>query len=91
MALFALGCFLEPVQIINDMGSSPFFKFWDKISYAHYMVHYFILIAIEKLFPIYLPGNDFGLIIAMLIITVLPLPLSVLVNKHIEEPASLKA
>jgi hypothetical protein len=27
----------------------------------------------------------------MLIITVLPLPLSVLVNKHIEEPASLKA
>ena len=88
-SFFMLGCLLEPIEIVTKMGQSSFFRFWDKISYAQYMTHYLFFAITFRLYPMFLPVNFIGLILAILIVTIVPVPFSIMLNKYIELPAAL--
>lgn len=90
LSFYILGCILEPNQFVNKLGNSGFFKFWNKLSYTHFMTHYFLLYAIDHYWGILFrtfPCNFLGYIFNTMLLVIVPIPLSLLVIKYIEQPA----
>jgi hypothetical protein len=90
VSFFILGCILEPIDLIDIVSKSKFFNFWQRLSYSHFMTHFYLFTVIYDEFKwVYsiFPVNIFGLVFNSLILICLPIPLSILVNKYVEEPA----
>lgn len=64
---------------------NPFTKFVGKISYSLYLMHFFIMITMDRM-HIRLPQNGFGLVIAFGLILGTSIPICFLTFRYIEEP-----
>lgn len=90
LSFFIFGCLLEPIDFVSKLGNTRFFDFWNKLSYSHFMTHYFLFSSIFIYCPwVYsiFPANFLGLLFNSTMIICIPIPLSLLVIKYVEQPA----
>jgi len=76
-----VGLSVQPLPLLVN----PFTRFIGKISYSIYLMHFFVLFAIDRL-HFRMPPNAFGFALAYLLILAASIPLCVLTFKYIEEP-----
>jgi len=87
--LFILANLYHPASFVTRIGQSRSMKFLSSISHAHFMTHYWVMEFINNRFPAVfksLPVNFLCYLHCIFIITIIPIPISYLCLKFIEEP-----
>ncbi len=87
--LYILANLYHPVTFLVRIGESRTIKFLTSISYAHSMTHYWIMEVIQNHYPsVFMspPVDFFCYLYCSFIITIMPIPVSYLCLKLIEEP-----